>query len=155
MCTSVCVCACVRGLLLVFQTGPSLRTPPSQSQLCINYKRRDATSSPNSPLASFQRREEQGGGVGKPIHVNRGARAGVAGGGGEPREERKLRGILTNGWETKEGLSAPRKTKLSPLPLLSPPPQKNFSITKRIPPSCFHYPTRHLAPPPEGTPLDL
>lgn len=47
--------------------------------------------------------------------------------GKEMREEWKLRGLLTKGWETKEGLSAQRNAKLSPLPPLS---------TKTFPSQC-------------------
>lgn len=71
------------------------------------------------------------------------------------REEWNLRGLLTKGWETKEGLSAQRNAKLSLLPLLSPktfPSQSAFSCLTFTP--LLHYPL-HSLPASKKSHLDL
>lgn len=143
-CAHVCVCA--RELLFVFQIlSPK---PSSQSQLCINYKQRDATSSCNSsPRFSL---EGQGSGVGKPSRVNRGA-LGVRVSPGRKKVARHPDQRVGD----KGGPVCSTQNQTEPRRLFCGPP-RNFSITKRIPPSCFHLtPPPPLAPPPEGTPLDL
>lgn len=138
----VSVCVCVRtGCCLCVRLIP-LSKPLSQSQLCINYNRRDTTSSFNSSSRFLFS-------AGRAGQRSRQANPCKQGGEGEgeQRGRKKVAKHPDQRVGDKGGPVCAAQNQTEPHCCFCGPP-KNFSITKRIPPSCFH-----LLPPPQASPL--